>query len=82
MQTTYRLKAAELNETFLASVKSLFGEKEIEIAICDADTGSEAETNYLLRNPANREHLLQSLADLETTHNLVTVPMEKLKKIG
>ena len=80
MQTTYRLKAAELNETFLASVKSLFGEREIEIAICDATTASEDETAYLLRTEANRQHLRESLEDAEAGHNLVRLSLEDLKK--
>jgi len=81
MQTTYRLKAAELDEKFLASVKSLFGEHEIEIAICDTVQASEDETAYLLRTEANRQHLLAALADVETGRNLVTVPLEELAKM-
>jgi len=31
MSTIYRLKASELDERFLAGLKSIFGDKEIEI---------------------------------------------------
>lgn len=80
MQTTYRLKAADLDEKFLASVKSLFGEQEIEIAICDAGQAAEDETAYLLGTDANRKHLRESLDDAEAGRNLVAVSLDELKK--
>jgi len=67
MFTIYRLNADELDSTFLDSLKSAFGHKQIEIAVSETD-----ETDYLLRSPANRERLLQAVADVEAGRNLVT----------
>jgi hypothetical protein len=36
MHTTYRLQANELNEDFINSLKALFHDKTIEIAVSDA----------------------------------------------
>lgn len=58
MYTTYKLKASELNDDFLNSVKALFHDKVVEIAICDTAEAEEDETEYLLKNPANRQRLL------------------------
>ena len=67
MYTIYRLNADELDSKFLESLKSAFGHKQIEIAVSESD-----ETDYLLRSPANREHLVSALADVEAGRNLVT----------
>lgn len=64
MYTSYRLKANELNEEFLRSIKNLFQDRVIEIAVCDVDTESEDETRYLLKNPANRARLLQAIENI------------------
>ena len=67
MHTIYRLNADELDSKFLDSLKSMFGHKQIEIAVSEAD-----ETDYLLRAPANRERLLQAATDVDAGRNLVT----------
>jgi antitoxin YefM len=67
MYTIYRLNADELDSKFLESLKSAFGHKQIEIAVSESD-----ETDYLLRAPTNREHLVSALADVEAGRNLVT----------
>ena len=67
MYTIYRLNADELDSKFLDSLKSMFGHKQIEIAVSEAD-----ETDYLLRAPANRERLLQVVTDVDAGRNLVT----------
>ena len=67
MYTIYRLNADELDSNFIESLKSAFGHKQIEIAVSEAD-----ETDYLLRSPANRDHLLKAVADVEASRNLVT----------
>ncbi len=43
METTYRLEANELNNDFLNSVKALFHDKVIEIAISDAEPQQEEQ---------------------------------------
>lgn len=66
MFTVYRMHSEELDEHFLASLKAAFKNKQIEIAVGEVD-----ETEYLLRSPANREHLLRSVAEIEAGLNLV-----------
>ena len=78
MHTTYRMSAADLDDRFLASVKSLFGANEVEISICGRAQSEEDETAYLLKSEANRMHLLEALADVEAGRNLVTVKPEEL----
>jgi antitoxin YefM len=78
MHTTYRMSAADLDDRFLASVKSLFGANEVEISICGRAQSEEDETAYLLTSEANRQHLLEALADVEAGRNLVTVKPEEL----
>lgn len=48
MYTIYQVKADELDENFIAALKAMFKDKEIEIAVYERD-----ETAYLLRSPAN-----------------------------
>ena len=59
MQATYRLSVNELNEDFITTIKKIYKDKEIEIIIQEA----EDETEYLMRSPANREHLLRAIEE-------------------
>jgi antitoxin YefM len=52
-------------------LKTAFGNKEIEIVVSEAD-----ETEYLLRSPSNRAHLLKAVADVEAGQNLVQVDQQ------
>ncbi len=49
MQTTYRLEANELNNDFLNSVKALFHDKVIEIAVSDAEPQQQEQLLTLNR---------------------------------
>jgi len=49
MQTTYKLKADELNNDFLNSVKVLFHGKVIEIAVSDTESQQEEQPSTLTR---------------------------------
>lgn len=75
MYTVYKLNADELNEDFLKSIKSLFHNKIIEIAVCEADTSEQDETAYLLGNPANRQRLLQAIENVRQGRDLVEVDL-------
>lgn len=59
--SSFTLKTDELDNNFLATIKKLFAGKEIEIIIQDSQT----DTDYLLKNPANKSHLLASISSLE-----------------
>lgn len=74
MNAIYQLKADELDESFVDAVKAAFKDKEIEIAVYERD-----ETAYLLRSPANRERLLQAIADVEKSQNIVTADQEQFQ---
>ena len=74
MITTYRLRADELDEDFIASLRVLFRNKEVEITVAEVD-----ETSYLLRSDANRRHLLQAVDNIEHRRNLVEVTEDMLK---
>jgi len=49
MQTTYKLKADELNNDFLNSIKVLFHGKVIEIAVSDVEPQQEEQPLTLTR---------------------------------
>jgi len=74
MDAIYHMKADELDQDFLDALKALFKDKEIEIAVSERD-----ETAYLLRSPANREHLLRAIADVESRQNIVAPEPEQFQ---
>lgn len=74
MNAIYHVKADELDESFLAALKAMFKNKEIEITVSERD-----ETTYLLRSPANREHLLRAVSDVESSQNIVTPEQEQFQ---
>jgi len=76
METVFRLKASELNNKFLATIKALFKEKEIEISISDAID----ETSFLLRDPKNRAYLLEAVEEVKRNENLVRFTGEEFEK--
>ncbi|MBK8093175.1 MAG: hypothetical protein IPK32_14615 [Verrucomicrobiaceae bacterium] len=67
MTTVYHTTADELDESFIASLKTVFKSRPIEISVTETD-----ETAYLLRHPANRERLLRAVADIDAGKNIVT----------
>lgn len=73
MQSSYRLKANELDEQFIAGLKATYKDKDIEIIVYEVD-----ETEYLLRSEANRVRLIQAKANIDNKTNLVEVDLEDL----
>jgi antitoxin YefM len=57
----------------------MFKDKEIEIAVCEADQSEEDETEYLLKSPANRDRLLKAIENVARSHNLVPVDLEDMQ---
>ena len=72
MYAVYKLRAEELDQRFLDTLKSQFQDREIEIAVCEAAESAEDETAYLLRSPANRERLLRAIENVAQGRDLVT----------
>ena len=66
MISTYRMNAADLDNTFIDALKTLFRDKEIEIVVTEID-----ETEYLLQSSANRQRLLQAIENVNSGANLV-----------
>lgn len=78
MYAVYKLRADELDDSFLETLKNLFKNREIEIAVSEASTSTEDETDYLLKSPANRNRLLQAIENIAEDRNLVTVDLDEL----
>ena len=73
MQTTYRLKASELDSNFLEGLKATYQNKEIEIIVYEID-----ETEYLFKSEANKQRLLQAKGNVDNKVNLVEVNLNNL----
>jgi len=74
MNTTYRLRADELDSDFVESLKTLFKDKEIEIVVSEVD-----ETAYLFQSEANKKRLLQAVQNISNQRNLVEVSSDNLQ---
>ena len=72
MEAIYKLKANEINPNLMETIKKLFSGKEITITI----TTEPDETEYLTAYPANKKHLLESMAQ-EPTISFTAVEFEK-----
>lgn len=73
MQSSYRLKASELDEKFIAGLKETYKDKDIEIIVYEVD-----ETAYLLKSEVNRQRLMQGKQNIESKTNLVEIDLEDL----
>jgi antitoxin YefM len=74
MQSTYRVRVDELTDDFLQALKVAYKDKEIEIVVSDIVD----ETDYLLSTKANREHLLESIREIESSDGLESFPLDSL----
>ena len=75
MYSTYRLKADELNSDFINALKENYRNRRIEIIVQEI----EDETEYLLRTPANREHLLASVRNVQDQTSLIEIEPDSLE---
>ena len=71
IQTTIKLHSSELNENLLIALQKLFADKTIRIDVTEMD-----DTEYLNSSPANRDHLLRVMQEIEAGESLVSVDMD------
>ena len=77
MQTVFRMKVSDIDESFIKSIKSLFKKSgEVEIAIQPAD--DKDETSYLMSTEANRKALDKSLKEAKAG-KVIKVNLDELK---
>jgi|HubBroStandDraft_5_1064220.scaffolds.fasta_scaffold1692396_1 hypothetical protein len=77
METTFRLKASELSEDLVKTIKRLYKKQDLFITIKNADEMDE--TDYLLASEANRKALEESLKNVEEG-KLIEVDIKKYLK--
>jgi len=78
MLATYRLRADEINDTFLKTIQNSYMNKEIEITIQEV----EDETEYLLKSEPNRRHLLRGIEEIRSGVPLQTMTIEQLNNMA
>lgn len=74
MHASYRVKASELDQSFIEGIKATYGDQEIEIIVYPVD-----ETSYLLQSSVNKERLLNAIKNVQQNQQLVEVAWEDLE---
>lgn len=77
MEAIYKLKANEVSTNLIDTIKTLFKGKEITITV----SSEPDETTYLTMNPANKKHLMESIAQEPSVRFTPEEFNEMLKKI-
>lgn len=68
METVFKLKAKELDISFIDSLKNLFKDREIEISV----KPTQDETEFLLKTPANKKELLEAIKAVKKNEKLIS----------
>ena len=76
MDTLVRIKAEELNNTFLDFIKKTFKGKRIAVHVYE-DDGID-ETEYLLNNPALKKRLLKAVENVRNDRNLKEYTIDEI----
>ena len=66
MQSTFTLRKDELTMDFLQGLKQMFTGKVLDITVSDNASDGMDETEYLLRDPANKKMLLDGIKEIES----------------
>ena len=82
MEAIYRLNTKDMGIGFVNSLQAAYPDQDVEIRVreqsdcksgdCNSDDPEWDETEYLLRSPANREHLLNAIKEVAEGKNLIT----------
>jgi hypothetical protein len=75
MVSTYKLNTRELAPNFIVALQTAYPNKDVEIVVQEVQ---DDETSYLLSDPANKEHLLQAIDDIQNGKNLVSLTLPDL----
>jgi hypothetical protein len=77
MYSSYMVEADELTEGFLTGLKETYGKKKINILVYEV----EDETEYLLKDEANRKHLLEAVAADKAGNSYRAMNVEELESM-
>ncbi len=80
MQVSYQLDTTQLNMNLIESIKTLFGDKKIDIIVRDEEETLRNDTEYLLSNPHNAKRLMKSIENAEK--NKKTLIHKSLEDLG
>ena len=72
MQATYRLKPSELNEDFIALIKSLFKNNDIEITISNKPASIKK----------SKKDFLKAVEDVRLRKNLVSFSLDEFESLS
>ena len=75
MEAIYRLNTREMGIDFVNSIKTAYPDQNVEIMVREQD-----ETEYLMSSPANREHLLKSIKEVEEGKIITFNTLEEARK--
>lgn len=67
----YKMNAQDLTPSFVASVQSVYLDRDIEIIVREANSSMD-ETEYLMQSPANRIHLSNAIENIEKNKNIIS----------
>jgi antitoxin YefM len=77
IETVFKLKAKELDKSFIDSIKNLFKDREIEISI----KPTLDETEYLLNTSANKKQLLEGIKEVNENKNLISFTGKEFEEL-
>lgn len=70
MIANYTLKSSELTSDFVEHLKQMYRDSTINITVIDTEQ-TQDETEFLLSNPVNREHLLKGIENIKNGNTVI-----------